>query len=408
MLLSFLIIFFLGLGAKKIFINIKLPGLVGLVFLGVLTGPYVLNVLEPGVLALSTDIRLFALIIILLRAGLGLDRQVLKRIGFTAIKMSALPGLFEGITVMLVSRVLFGFSLAQGGMLGFIIAAVSPAVVVPSMLALKDRGLGMDKSVPILVLAGASVDDVFAITVFTIFLGIADFGPGTSLLYNFALVPLEITGGILLGLGAGYVLVLMFDRFYLHRTEQLIVVTGAGIAVTLIGQAASLAGLLAVISLGFIILEKGSEYASKLEESLNSLWLAAQLFLFVLIGAAVNVQVAWQAGALGVLLITAGLTSRTLGVFIATWRTGLTWRERLFCAVAYIPKATVQAAIGGIPLAMGIPGGELILALSVLSIVLTAPTGAILIKKLAPRLLNQCELNEGGEWEVESEGNNDN
>lgn len=406
-LYTLLIIFFLGLGAKKLFENIKLPGLVGLVLVGVVTGPFVLNLLEPDVLVLSAEIRLLALIIILLRAGLGLDRSVLKRIGSAALKMSAVPGLFEGAAVMLMSRLLLGFGWVQGGILGFIIAAVSPAVVVPSMLELRDRGLGMDKNVPILVLAGASVDDVFAITVFTAFLGLAG-TTGGSPLAGFALIPVEIAGGILLGLAAGYLLVLTFNRFSLHRMEQLLLVTASGIVVTLIGQAASLAGLLAVMGLGFIILEKGNEYASQLEENLNHLWLVAQLFLFVLIGAAVNIQVAWEAGGKGLLIISTGLIFRSLGVFLATWRSGLTWNEQKFCAIAYIPKATVQAAIGGIPLAMGIPGGEIMLAIAVLSIIITAPLGAIAIKKLAPCLLNQCELKEGGVWEIESQTNYDN
>ena len=388
MLYSILIIFFLGLGAKKLFENAKLPGLVGLVLVGILAGPFVFNMLEPDILVLSTEIRLLALIIILLRAGLGLDRLVLKRIGPAAIKMSAIPGLLEGTTIMVLSRVLLGFTWAQGGVLGFIIAAVSPAVVVPSMLELRDRGLGMDKNVPILVLAGASIDDVFAITLFTAFLGIASgTTAGTSPLLTFALVPLEIIGGILLGLAVGYLLVLLFNRFSLHRVEQLLIVTGAGIVVTLIGQVASLAGLLAVMSLGFIILEKGSEFASQLENGLNNLWLVAQLFLFVLIGAAVNIQVAWQAGATGILIIAIGLVARSLGVFLATWRSGLTWNEQKFCAIAYIPKATVQAAIGGVPLALGIPGGEIMLAIAVLSIIITAPIGGIAIKRFAPCLL---------------------
>ena len=409
MLLSILLILFLGLGAKKVFEIIKLPGLVGLVLVGILVGPNAFNLLESDFLVLSAEIRLFALIIILLRAGLGLDRTVLKKIGTAAIKMSAIPGIFEGTTIMILSRILLGFTWAQGGIMGFIIAAVSPAVVVPSMLDLRDRGLGMDKNVPILVLAGASIDDVFAITVFTAFLGIATgTTAGTAPLINFAFVPLEIVGGILLGLGTGYLLVLLFKRFTLHRVEKLLLVTGSGIVVTLIGQVASLAGLLAVMGVGFIILEKSSDNASQLEDSLNHLWLVAQLFLFILIGAAVNIQVAWQAGGIGILIIGIGLIARSLGVFLATWHSGLTWNERKFCAVAYIPKATVQAAIGGVPLAMGIPGGEIMLAIAVLAIIITAPIGAIAIKKLAPCLLNQCKLSDGREWKIESTTNDDN
>lgn len=398
MLASLLIIIFLGLGAKKALEKAKLPGLVGLVVVGILTGPFVLNILDPGLLLLSTEIRLLALIIILLRAGLGLNRQILKRIGGAAIRMSTIPGIFEGTTIMLLSRPLLGFSWAQGGMLGFIVAAVSPAVVVPSMLELRDCGLGMDKNVPILVLAGASLDDVFAITVFTVFLGIAGGAAAQSSPYlSFAMIPVEIIGGILLGLAVGYLLVLLFNRYSMHRVERLLLVTGAGIIVTLLGQLVSLAGLLAVMGVGFILLEKGSGYVADLEDSLHHLWLAAQLFLFILIGAAVNIQVAWRAGALGILMIAIGLAARSFGVFLATWRSGLSWDEKKFCAIAYMPKATVQAAIGGVPLAMGIPGGDVILAIAVLSILVTAPLGAIAIKRLAPRLLRQCTLAQEGE-----------
>jgi solute carrier family 9B (sodium/hydrogen exchanger), member 1/2 len=408
MLTSLVIIFFLGMLGKKLFERARLPGLVGLVLVGVLAGPYALNILEPNLLVLSTEIRLLALIIILLRAGLGLDRRILKQIGPAAVKMSVIPGLFEGIAIMVLSHLLLGFTWAQGGVLGFIIAAVSPAVVVPSMLELRDCGLGMDKNVPILILAGASIDDVFAITMFSAFLGIAGgFAAGSSQLAAFALVPVEIMGGILLGLSAGYILTLLFNRVSLNRVEQLLMMTGTGIVVTLIGQAASLAGLLAVMSLGFIMLERGNEHASQLENNLNHLWLVAQLFLFVLIGAAVNIQVAWQAGGIGIILIACGLVARALGVFLATWRSGLTWNERKFCAIAYIPKATVQAAIGGIPLALGIPGGDSMLAIAVLSIIITAPIGAIAIKRLAPRLLNACSLPEGGDRIHESQANND-
>jgi solute carrier family 9B (sodium/hydrogen exchanger), member 1/2 len=255
------------------------------------------------------------------------------------------------------------------------------------MLELRDRGLGMDNNVPVLVLAGASIDDVFAITVFSAFLTAAG-GGRVSPVLSAAWVPVEIVGGILLGLLAGYLLVILFKRAGFSPVEELLVLTATAILVTLLGKAASLAGLLAVMSLGFIILEKGDHRASsRLEKSLNNLWLAAQLFLFILIGSAVNIHVAWRAGSIGLLIIMAGLVFRSLGVVIATHRSGLTANERKFCAVAYIPKATVQAAIGGIPLAMGLPAGEVILAIAVLSIITTAPVGAIAIKYSAPLLL---------------------
>ncbi|MDW7684324.1 MAG: cation:proton antiporter [Bacillota bacterium] len=391
MLVSLLIIFFLGLAAKKLFEQFRLPGLVGLVFVGIATGPFVLNLLEPDFLVLSTQIRLLALIIILLRAGLGLDRHVLRRIGATALKMSVLPGIFEGLAVLVLARFLLGFSWIQGGILGFILAAVSPAVVVPSMLELRDRGLGMDKDVPLLILAGASIDDVFAITVFTAFMGLATGMGHSSPFLGFAMVPVEIAGGVLLGLLAGFILIHIFNHLSLHRIEELAVITGAGIVVTLIGQAVSLAGLLGVMSMGYIFREKAENHAFHLENSLNKLWLVAQLFLFVLIGAAVNIRIAWHAGVMGLVIITGGLLFRSVGVFLATRGSGLNWNERKFCAAAYLPKATVQAAVGGLPLAAGVPGGEVMLAIAVLSIIITAPLGAVAINRFAPRLLTRSE-----------------
>ncbi len=388
MLLSLTVILFLGLAGQKIFAAARLPGLVGLVLTGILVGPHFFNLLEPGLLQLSPDIRVLALIIILLRAGLGLNLQVLRRIGFTALKLSVLPAVFEGFAVAALFWYLFRSSWLEGAILGFILAAVSPAVIVPFMLELRERGLGANKEIPAMILASAAVDDVFAITMFSVFLGLA-VGTGQAVI-KLAWVPVEIAGGVALGLLAGAVLVCLFNRAELKPAEELLALIGSATMVTLLGTAFHLSGLLAVMSLGFILLEKAGVRAFRLEQGLNHLWLAAQLFLFILIGAAVNVPVAWEAGLTGFLIIACGLCFRSLGVLLSTWRSGLDFREQLFCCVANFPKATVQAAIGGLPLAMGLPAGEVILAVAVLSIIVTAPLGAIGLKWLAPRLLKDA------------------
>ena len=388
MLLSLVMVFFLGIAARRLFESFRLPGLVGLVLLGILLGPYVLDWFEPQFLSMSPELRLLALITILLRAGLGINRKIIKRIGKTALKMSAVPGLCEGLTIMFLSCYLLDFTWQQGGILGFIIAAVSPAVVVPSMLALRDRGLGNKKSIPMLILAGASLDDVFAVTMFSVFIGFAAgpldlAGSGAAI----ATIPFEIGGGILMGVLGGLLIHGVLVRLQTEPTEQLLIVLSASIAVTLLGNMLALAGLLAVMAVGFILQDRGNGYVSNLADNLNHLWIVMQLFLFILIGAAVNVEVVFQSGLPGLALIAAGLVARSVGVILATRGSHLNWNERKFCAIAYLPKATVQAAIGGVPLAMGIPGGEIMLAVSVLSILVTAPLGAAGIQFFAPLLL---------------------
>ncbi len=356
---------------------------------GILVGPYVLDLLLPELMAISGEIRLLALVIILLRAGLGLSKDILKKIGFTALKMSALPGLLEGFTILYISHAYMGLSLVEAGMLGFIIAAVSPAVVVPSMLELKEKGYGMKKNIPLLILAGASVDDVFAITMFSMFLGLGT-GSGGGGFLKIAAIPLEILGGLALGLIVGFILLYIIQKYDVNVTEETLLILGSATAVTLAGEALGLAGLLGVMALGFLFLDRGEQQKiAKLERNLGQLWVAAQLFLFILIGAAVNLPVALESGLKGLILITFGLTARSLGVFIATMGAGLSKKERLFCAIAYTPKATVQAAVGGIPLLMGVAAGEFILAVAVLAILITAPFGAIAIKLGAGPLLRE-------------------
>ncbi|MEW9125090.1 MAG: cation:proton antiporter [Thermotaleaceae bacterium] len=390
-LLSIIMILFLGLIANRLFQSMRLPGILGMIFVGVLLGPYVTNSLDMEILRLSKDIRMLALIIILLRAGLGLNKDSLKKVGAVALRMTAIPCIFEGLTIMGIAHYLLGLSLVDSGMLGFIIAAVSPAVVVPAMINLKENGLGMKKGIPIIILAGASADDIFAITLFYSFLSMALSGGQASIVNQIARIPVEVIGGILLGLILGYGLSLFYkkSKIRLRETEEVLVLIATAIGMTLIGDRIHVAGLLAVMTAGFVILEKSSKQAEKLSSALSHIWVCAEIFLFVLIGAEVNIQVALQAGGLGILVILIGLIGRSIGVFLATSHSHLNWKERLFCAIAYMPKATVQAAIGGIPLTAGIATGDRILALAVMAIVITAPLGAIGIKLFAPMLLEK-------------------
>lgn len=390
-LFSIIMILLFGLIANRLFQSIKLPGILGMILVGIVLGPYVSNRLDMEILSLSKDIRMLALIIILLRAGLGLNKDSLKRVGAVALRMTAIPCILEGLTIMGIAHYLLGLSLVDAGMLGFIIAAVSPAVVVPAMISLKEKGLGIKKGVPIIILAGASADDIFAITLFYSFLSMAISGSQASLLSQIAKIPIEIIGGILLGILLGYALSIFFkkSRIRLRETEEILILIIAAIGMTLVGEKVHIAGLLAVMTAGFVILEKSSKQAEKLSIALSHIWVCAEIFLFVLIGAEVNIHVALQAGLLGVLIIIIGLMGRSIGVFIATSHSHLNWKERLFCAIAYMPKATVQAAIGGIPLAAGVASGDTILALAVMAIVITAPLGAVGIKLSAPILLEK-------------------
>ncbi len=380
----------LGLLTSYLFTRAKLPGLLGMLILGIVLGPHVLSWLEPDILNLSADLRKIALIIILLRAGLGISREDLRRVGPAAIRMSCIPGLVEGFTVAFVATWLFGLTFIEGGILGFILAAVSPAVVVPQMLDFMERGMGTDKGVPTLILAGSSIDDVFAITIFTTFLGL--YGDSrVNIGLQVLSIPVSIVLGILLGLAMGLIMVGLFKRFPVRDTKKVLIILGSAILLTSIEAALKntleVAGLLGVMTIGFILLEKLPNVAKCQALKFNKIWIFAEILLFVLVGAQVNITVTFDAGLKGLLLIFAGLVGRSIGVLVSTLKTNLNFKERLFCVIAYLPKATVQAAIGAIPLGLGVPSGELILAIAVLSILITAPLGAIGIKISAPRLL---------------------
>lgn len=388
MLTSLALILALGVAIKISMRKLPVPGLLGLLVLGVVLGPYGLNWLDAQLLENAADIRMIALIVILLKAGLGLNRQVLTRVKGPAIRLGVLPCITEGVVAATAAHLLLGFSWPSALALGFVLAAVSPAVVVPSMLYLKRKGLGMDKGIPIMILAGASVDDVVAITVLTSVLGWA-VGTGASIYWQVLLFPAKIFGGIALGLAGGWMLA-KASPFILSHSKGYVVLSAFALAFGLValGELIGVAGLLAVMACGFLIVELGGKETEVIVRATDSAWQVAQIFLFVLLGAMVDLRVAVGAGLLGLLIITAGLLGRSAGVFAGLIGSGLSWREKLFCTIAYFPKATVQAAVAGLPLAMGVAHGEVILAIAVLSIAITAPLGAAAIPLVAPVLLN--------------------
>ena len=395
MLLSLSLVILFGLLANYLFSKLKLPGLLGMLLLGIALGPHGLNWLSTDLLVISGDLRKLALIIILLRAGLGISKDALKKVGSAAIKFSFLPGLIEGFTIASISMVFLGFSFIEGGILGFIIAAVSPAVVVPQMLKLSEKGLGTGKGIPTLILAGASIDDVFAITLFTTFSGFY-FGQQNNIVSQILGIPVSIMLGIGGGVLIGFLLSYIFTRFHMRDTKKVLLIIGIGILLTALESwlenRLNIAALLGVMTIGFILLEKKPEVSVRLSSKMNKIWVLAEIILFVLVGAEVNIGVAINAGLIGLLIILIGLLGRGLGVVLATMGSHLNWKERVFCVIAYTPKATVQAAIGAIPLSMGVAPGEIILAIAVVAILFTAPLGAIGIEKSARLFLTEDKI----------------
>lgn len=392
MAVSLALLIIVGLLADAAFRRLRMPGLVGMLLAGVLVGPHLLNLLAPDMLSVSADFRKIALIVILLRAGFELRRDTLNRVGRPALLMSAVPAMFEIGAVMLLAPPLLGLGWVEAAILGTILGAVSPAVVVPLMIDFMDRGKGEQKGIPTLILAASSIDDVFVIVIFTILLGMAG-GAQVNLLWQLAGIPISIVTGVAAGLAVGYVLYLVFRRFDLKPPRRTIIVLGMAIGLTwlehVLRPVIPLAGLLGVMAIGFVILEKQEAVAHIISSKLKKLWVFAELLLFALVGAQVDLQVALEAGLAGSLLIAGGLVARSLGTYLSLAGSGLDRREKLFSVVAYVPKATVQAAIGAVPLAAGVAGGQVILAVAVLSIVLTAPLGAIGIKILGERILDE-------------------
>ena len=391
MLINLAIIIIIALAVNWFFEKIKIPGLLGMIFIGIILGPNCFNYLSHDLLHLSKELRTAALIVILIRAGLGLNRETLNKVGISALKMSCIPCLIEGFTIFIISKYLLSLTWPAAGMLGFIIAAVSPAVVVPQMLDIKAKGYGKQREVPTLILAAASIDDVLSITMFSVFLAI-----GTGVSVNIAILFLKVPIGIALGIGigllAGFLLIKFFNRIDMRATKKAIIFMTVAIFLNqteYFSNYIPIASLLGIMAMGFFILEFNPETANELALKFSKVWILAEIFLFVLIGAQVDIGVAWDAGLIGVLIIAIGLTGRSLGVGLSLLGSNLNKKERLFCCFSYFPKATVQAAIGAIPLSMGVKGGEIILAIAVLGIIITAPIGASLIRITHTKLLKQ-------------------
>jgi NhaP-type Na+/H+ or K+/H+ antiporter len=364
--------------------KIKMPGLLGMLILGIIVGPYGFDYIHPTIVEVSKELKTFALIVILLRAGLGLKKQDLHKVGKTALFMSFIPGILEGCIIMVISRYLLDFTWIQGGILGFIIAAVSPAVVVPQMIELKEKKLGENKQIPTLILAGASVDDVFAITIYSTFLSLY-LGDSINITTQIIKIPITILLGIVSGIIIGFILCYVFKKFHIRDTKKVLILLAICVCFNELSDYINT--LLGIMTIGFILLEKLPVVANRLSTKMNKVWVFAEILLFLLIGAQVDVSVAKDAGLVGIILITIGLIFRSIGVIIATIGSELNIKERLFCVISYLPKATVQAAIGSVPLAYGVEGGEWILAIAVLAILITAPLGSIGIRLTAHKLL---------------------
>ncbi len=396
MLLSIALIMLVGMAASVLSKKVGLPGLVGMILTGVILGPCVLNLIDDSILNISAELRKIALIIILTRAGLTLGLDDLKRAGRPALLMCFLPASFEILGMILVAPHLLHISILEAAILGAVIAAVSPAVVVPKMIQLMEEGYGMNKQIPQIILAGASVDDVFVIVLFTSFTGLAQ-GDRISVM-KFVNIPISIIAGIIIGAVIGMALSIFFTKVHMRDTVKVIIILSlAFILVSLeemITIPVTFAALISVMFMGIFLKRKRAETSARLSAKFNKLWVMAEIILFVLVGASVDITFISKAGIKTVILILAVLVFRMAGVFICMLGTKLNGRERLFCMLAYTPKATVQAAIGGVPLAMGLACGNIVLTVAVIAIVITAPLGAFMIEHTYKKLLSKTENNE--------------
>lgn len=391
MLTSIAVILLLGLLIGWIFSKLKLPSLLGMVIVGIVLSPHALNLIDESILRISGELRQIALVIILTRAGLSLDVSDLKKVGRPAVLMCFVPACVEILGTVILAPMLLGVTMLEASIIGSVIAAVSPAVIVPRMIKLIDEGYGKAKSIPQLILAGASVDDVFVIVVFTAFTALAS--TGEMSVTSFIQIPISIVLGIMLGGCVGIVLVAFFKKCHMRDSVKILIILSISFLLLEVENRLQgyipVSGLLAIMSMGIIIKQKYGVLALRLSAKYNKLWLGAEVFLFVLVGATVDLRYVASAGVSAVLLILGALLFRMTGVAISLLKTGLSKRERLFCMVAYTPKATVQAAIGAIPLSMGLECGNIVLTVAVLSILITAPFGAICVDNLYKRLLEK-------------------
>ena len=391
MLTSIAVILLLGLLIGWIFSKLKLPSLLGMVIVGIVLSPHALNLIDESILGISGELRQIALVIILTRAGLSLDVSDLKKVGRPAVLMCFVPACVEILGTVIMAPMLLGVTMLEAAIIGSVIAAVSPAVIVPRMIKLIDEGYGKEKSIPQLILAGASVDDVFVIVVFTAFTALASTGEMT--VTSFIQIPISIVLGIMLGGCVGIVLVVFFKKCHMRDSVKILIILSISFLLLELENRLQgyipVSGLLAIMSMGIIIKQKYGVLALRLSAKYNKLWLGAEVFLFVLVGATVDLRYVASAGVSAVLLILGALLFRMIGVAISLLKTGLSKKERLFCMVAYTPKATVQAAIGAIPLSMGLECGNIVLTVAVLSILITAPFGAICVDNLYKRFLEK-------------------
>ena len=385
MLTSLALIFLVGLAMAAMVQQLKLPRIIGMLITGIVVGPYVLDWLDPSILSISADLRQMALIIILLKAGLSLNLSDLKKVGRPAVMMSFVPASFEILGYVLLAPRLLGVTVMEAAVMGAVLGAVSPAVVVPRMVNLMETGYGTKQGIPQMILAGASCDDIFVIVLFTTFTGMAQ--GGAPKVMDFANIPISIVLGVALGAGVGWLLSSFFETAYAHRhcvrnSTKVIVVLGVSFTLmaveTWLEGLVSVSGLLAVVSMACVVkIKSPTSVSQRLSEKFGKLWIAAEVLLFVLVGAAVDVRYTLGAGGAAVLMIACALLFRAVGVCLCVAGTKLTRKERLFCVIAYLPKATVQAAIGSVPLAMGLSCGPIVLSVAVLGILITAPLGAI-------------------------------
>lgn len=381
MLLSIALILILGMFMGWLCQKIKLPSLLGMLITGIVLGPYGLNLLDGSILGISADLRKIALIIILTRAGLGLDISGLKKIGRPAVLMCFVPASFELLGMILLAPKLMGLTTLEAAIMGAVLAAVSPAVVVPRMVKLMDEGYGVKEGIPQLILAGASVDDVYVIVLFSTFVGMMQ-GEGASVL-KFVNIPISIFLGIAIGLVLGVLLAHYFKKVHIRDTSKLLIILSISFLLVVLEDklttAITFSSLIAIMFIGVGLQKKREVVAKRLSAKYGKLWVAAEVFLFVLVGATVNISYLGKVGAKALLVIVGALVFRMLGVFVCLLGTSLKRKERLFAMLAYTPKATVQAAIGGIPLALGFACGDTVLTVAVLAIVITAPLGAFAI-----------------------------
>lgn len=391
MLLSISLILILGMFMGWICQKIKLPSLLGMLITGIVLGPYVLNLLDDSILGISAELRKIALIIILTRAGLGLDLSGLKKIGRPAVLMCFVPASFELIGMILLAPKLMGLTVLEAAIMGAVLAAVSPAVVVPRMVKLMDEGYGVNEGIPQLILAGASVDDVYVIVLFSTFVGMMQ-GEGASIL-KFVNIPISIFLGIAIGLLIGVLLAYFFKKMHIRDTSKVLIILSISFLLVVMEDKLStpitFSALIAIMFIGIGLQKKRETVAKRLSVKYGKLWVAAEVFLFVLVGATVNIGYLGKVGVKALIVIIGALVFRMFGVFVCLLGTSLKRKERLFTMLAYTLKATVQAAIGGIPLALGFTCGDLVLTVAVLAIVLTAPLGAFAIDLSYKKLLNR-------------------